>query len=61
LVGVGVVGGVAHHLYEVEFVLLHPHCTLCHGAKLLSLLDHQLAGQVLLVEHLAELHPGDEG
>jgi hypothetical protein len=60
LVSVGVVGGVAHHLHEVVIILLHPHRTLRQGAKLLSLLDHQLAGQVLLAERLAELQPGDE-
>jgi hypothetical protein len=28
----------------VALVLLHSHRTLCHGADLLSLLDHQLVG-----------------
>jgi hypothetical protein len=28
----------------VALVLLHSHRTLSHGAELLSLLDHQLAG-----------------
>jgi hypothetical protein len=55
LVGVGVVGGVPHHLHEVVLVLLDPHCTLRHGAELLHLLDQQFAGQVLLTERLAEL------
>jgi hypothetical protein len=53
---VGVLGSVAHHFHEVALVLLHSHRTLCHGAELLSRLDHQLAGQVLL----AELQPSDE-
>jgi hypothetical protein len=44
----------------VALVLLHSHRTLCHGVELLSLLDHQLAGQVLLAERLAELQPSDE-
>jgi hypothetical protein len=44
----------------VALVLLHSHRTLCHGAELLSRLDHQLAGQVLLAERLAELQPSDE-
>jgi hypothetical protein len=39
LVGVGVLGGVSHHLHEVALVLLDPHRTLSHGAKLLCLLD----------------------
>jgi hypothetical protein len=34
LVGVGVVGSVPHHLHEVALVLLDPHRTLSHGAKL---------------------------
>jgi hypothetical protein len=33
---------------------------LCHGAELLSLLDHQLSGQVLLAECLVELQTSDE-
>jgi hypothetical protein len=61
LVGVGVVGGVVHHLHELALVLLHSHRTLHHGTVLLSLLDHQLAGQALLAEHLAEILPSDEG
>jgi hypothetical protein len=44
----------------VVLVLLHSRRTLCHGAEPLSLLDHQLAGQVLLAERLAELQPSDE-
>jgi hypothetical protein len=48
-----------HHFHEVTLVL-HSHRTLCHGAELLSRLDHQLAGQVLLAERLAELQPSDE-
>jgi hypothetical protein len=60
LVGVGVVGGVPHHLHEVALVLLDPHCTLGHGAELLRLLDQQLTEQVLLAERLAELQPSDE-
>jgi hypothetical protein len=51
---VGVLGSVAHHFHEVTLVLLHSHRTLCHGAELLSLLDHQLAGQVLLADRHAE-------
>jgi hypothetical protein len=39
----------------VALVLLHSHHTLCHGAELQRILDHQIAGQVLLVECLAEL------
>jgi hypothetical protein len=60
LVGIGVVGGVPHHLHEVALVLLDPLRTLSHGAELLHLLDQQLAGQVLLAECLAELQPSDE-
>jgi hypothetical protein len=60
LVGVGVVGGVPHHLHEVTLVLLDPHYTLGHGAELLRLLDQQLTGKVLLTERLAELQPSDE-
>jgi hypothetical protein len=55
LVGVGVVGGVPHHLHDVVLVLLDPHCTLGHGAELLRLLDQQLTRQVLLAERLVEL------
>jgi hypothetical protein len=44
----------------VALVLLHSHRTLCHGAELLSRLDHLLAGQVLLAERLAELQSSDE-
>jgi hypothetical protein len=44
----------------VTLVLLDPHHTLGHGAELLCVLDRQLTGQVLLVERLAEFHPGDE-
>jgi hypothetical protein len=44
----------------VALVLLHSHRTLCHGAELLSLLDHQLARQVLLAECLTELQTSDE-
>jgi hypothetical protein len=57
---VGVLGSVAHHFHEVALVLLHSHRTLCHGADLLSLMDHQLTGQVLLAERLVELQPSDE-
>jgi hypothetical protein len=39
LVGVGVIGGVPHHLHEVTLVLLDPHRTLGHGAEFLHLLD----------------------
>jgi hypothetical protein len=39
LVGVGVVGGVPHHLHEVTLVLLDPHRTLGHGAEFLRLLE----------------------
>jgi hypothetical protein len=60
LVGVGVVGGVPHHLHEVALVLLDPHRTLGHGAEFLHLLDQQLTGDVLLAERLAELQPSDE-
>jgi hypothetical protein len=60
LVGVGVVRDIPQHLHEVALVLLDPHHTLGHGVELLCLLDQQLAGQVLLVERLTELHPGDE-
>jgi hypothetical protein len=38
----------------MALILLHSHHTLCHGAEFLSLLDHQLAGQVLLAERLTE-------
>jgi hypothetical protein len=55
LVGVGVVGGVPHHLHEVALVLLDPHRTLSHDVELLRLLDQQLAGQVLLAECFTEL------
>jgi hypothetical protein len=41
-------------------LVLHSHRTLCHGAELLSHLDHQLTGQVLLAERLAELQTSDE-
>jgi hypothetical protein len=61
LVVVGVVRGIVHHLHEVALVLLHPHRTQHHGMEDLSLLDHQLAGQVPLMEHFAELQPSDEG
>jgi hypothetical protein len=44
----------------VALVLLHSHRTPCHGAELLSLLDRQLPGQVLLAERLSELQPSDE-
>jgi hypothetical protein len=60
LVGVGVVGGIPHHLHEVVLILLDPHRTLSHGAELLHLLDQQLTGQVFLAECLAKLQPGDE-
>jgi hypothetical protein len=43
MVGVGVIGGVPHHLHEVTLILLDPHRTLCHGAELLRLVDEQLA------------------
>jgi hypothetical protein len=39
LVGVGIVGGVPHHLHEVTLLLLDPHRTLGHGAEFLRLLD----------------------
>jgi hypothetical protein len=44
----------------VALVLLHSHRTLCRGAELLSLVDHQLVGQVLLAERLVEPQPSDE-
>jgi hypothetical protein len=60
LVGVGVFENVARHSHEVALVLLHSHRTLCHGAELLSVLDHQLTRQVLLAERLTELQTVDE-
>jgi hypothetical protein len=39
LVGVGVVGGVQHHLHEVTLIHHDPHRTLGHGAELMHLLD----------------------
>lgn len=33
LIGVGVIWSVPHHLGEVAFVLLYPHCALNHSAE----------------------------
>ena len=59
LIGVGVVGGVSHHLHEVALILFHVHGTLDHCAEILGLLDHHLLWHVLVAECLSELLPGD--
>ena len=59
LIGVGVVGGVSHHLHEVALILFHLHGTLDHCAEILSLLNHHLLRHVLVAECLCELLPGD--
>lgn len=53
------IGGVPHHLGGVVFILLHPHDSLGHGAKLLGLLDEYLEGDVLIPECPGKLIPSD--